>query len=75
VLGSNQQLAALLPSFYVEFGDWRRLFTIFTQYDHLTPEELQRVAADYLVPAGRTIAYISPATEPALSAPAAGSAQ
>jgi zinc protease len=72
MLGSNEQIAALLPSFYVEFGDWRRLFTIFTQYDRLTPEELQRVASEYLVPSGRTIAYIAPAPEPAISTTVGG---
>lgn len=64
LLGSNQQLAALLPAFYANYGDWRRLFTVAADYDRLTPEELQRVALQYLIPAGRTVAYLTNGPEP-----------
>jgi predicted Zn-dependent peptidase len=63
-LGSNQKLAALLPSFYANHGDWRALFAIAPQYDRLTSEELQRVALQYLIPAGRTVAYRTNPPEP-----------
>jgi predicted Zn-dependent peptidase len=63
-LGSNQQLAALLPSYYVTYGDWRKLFTVANDFDHLTAEELQRVAVQYFIPANRTIAYITNVAQP-----------
>jgi predicted Zn-dependent peptidase len=61
VLGNNQLLASLLPSYYVNYGDWRRLFTGTSQYDQLTAEDLQRVALLYFTPSSRTTAYITPA--------------
>ena len=63
-LGSNQQLAALLPSYYVTYGDWRKLFTVANDFDHLTAEELQRVAVQYFIPANRTVAYITNPAQP-----------
>jgi predicted Zn-dependent peptidase len=59
-LASNQELAALLPAYYADYGDWRKLFTAAAEYDRLTAEDLQRVALQYLVPAGRTVAYMGP---------------
>jgi predicted Zn-dependent peptidase len=67
-LGSNQRLATLLPSYYVDYGDWRRLFTASADYDRVTAEDVQQVALRYLVPANRTVAYIS-------GAPQAGAAE
>ena len=67
LLGSNQQLAALLPAYYAGYGDWRKLFTATTGFDHLTGEDLQAVAARYFAPAYRTVAYY--ADESQLPAP------
>jgi predicted Zn-dependent peptidase len=64
LLGGNQTLAAILPAFYVNYGDWRRLFTVTAEYDKLTAEDLQRVASQYLVPAGQTVAYITTSPGP-----------
>jgi zinc protease len=64
MLGSNQQLAALLPSYYVNYGNWRRLFTDLTLYDQVTAEDLQRVASQYFIPANRTIGYIATGPQP-----------
>ena len=75
ILGSNRQLANLLSAFYAGYGDWRRLFAVFTQYDRLTGEELQRVALEYLNPAGRTVAYITAGPEPGTSATIPGGLQ
>ena len=63
LLGSNRELAALLPAYYANYGDWRRLFTVAADYDRLTAQELQRVATQYLNPAGRTVAYITSPAE------------
>jgi predicted Zn-dependent peptidase len=67
ILGSNQQLAALLPHFYANYGDWRRLFTVAPEYDKLTAEALQRVALQYLIPSERTVAYITSPPQPGSS--------
>lgn len=63
-LGSNQRLAALLPAYYVSYGDWRRLFAVAAAFDRVTAEDLQRVALQYLNPAGRTVAYLTSPPEP-----------
>jgi zinc protease len=63
-LGSNQQLAALLPSYYMNYGDWRKLFTTVADYDRLTAEDLQRVAVQYFIPSNRTLAYITSSAQP-----------
>jgi predicted Zn-dependent peptidase len=65
LLGSNRRLAALLPYYYVNFGDWARLFTAVGEYDRLTAAEVQRVALKYLTPSGRTVAYITTGPESA----------
>jgi predicted Zn-dependent peptidase len=56
-LASNAGLAAELCSYYVSFGDWRKLFTEFDDYEKVTAEDVQRVAKTYLVPERRTVAY------------------
>jgi len=75
ILGSNQQLAALLPSFYADYGDWRRLFAVAAEYNRLTAEELQRVAMQYLIPTGRTVAYITTPPQPGSAASNPGGPQ
>jgi len=67
ILSSNQNLAAVLPAFSARYGDWRRLFTVTPEYDRLTAEDLQRVAVQYLIPAQRTVAYVSNPPEPGSS--------
>ena len=73
ILGSNREMAALLPSYYFDFGDCRRLFTATGEFDRLTAEDIQRVALQYFQPGNRTVAFISP--PPAAGAHAAGVAQ
>ena len=75
LLGNNRTLAAILPVFYARYGDWRRLFTIGADYDRLTAEDLQRVAAEYLIPAGRTVVYLTAQPEGGGSATNPGVAQ
>jgi predicted Zn-dependent peptidase len=75
LLGSNQRLAAFLPAFYVNYGDWRRLFAVAAGYDRVTPEDLQRVALQYLIPAGRTVAYLTSPPEPGSSISSPGGPQ
>jgi predicted Zn-dependent peptidase len=72
LLGGNQELAALLPEFYCNYGDWRRLFTLGAVYDRLTAADIQRVAAQYLIPVGRTVAYLGSQPRPGNSSNAGG---
>ncbi len=56
-LASNSGLASELCSYYVAYGDWRKLFTELDEYNKVTAEDVQRVAKMYLVPEHRTVAY------------------
>jgi predicted Zn-dependent peptidase len=67
VLGNNQQLAALLPAYYADYGDWRRMFTAVNEVDRITVEDLQAVAARYFTPVNRTVAYYTDAAQPVSS--------
>jgi predicted Zn-dependent peptidase len=56
-LGSNAGLASELCSYYVNYGDWRTLFTELDDYNKVTAADVQRVANTYLVKEHRTVAY------------------
>lgn len=56
-LDSNSGLASELCSYSANYGDWKRLFTELDEYDHVTADDVQRVARKYLIPATRTVAY------------------
>ena len=75
LLGSNQQLAALLPEYYASYGNWRKLLTVAAEYQRLTAEELQRVAMQYLIPASRTVAYMTSPPQPGSAASNSGGQQ
>ena len=65
-LDSNSGMAAELTSYYVNYGDWRKLFTGIDEIDRITADDVQRVARRYLVPETRTVAYtIAPPEAPA----------
>ena len=55
-LASNSGLAAELCSYYVNYGDWRKLFTELDDYNKVTADDVQRVAKTYLVKEHRTVA-------------------
>lgn len=56
-LDNNAGLASELCSYYVAYGDWRKLFTELDEYNRITADDVQRVAKTYLVPSTRTVAY------------------
>ncbi len=56
-LDSNSGLAAELCTYAVNYGDWRRLFTELEDYNRVTADDVQRVAATYLIESARTVAY------------------
>jgi predicted Zn-dependent peptidase len=59
IMGNNRDLASLLPNYYVQYGDWHKLFTETSAVTSLTADDLQRVAAQYFTPANRTVAYLT----------------
>lgn len=59
-LDSNPGLASLLTEYHAIYGDWRKLFTSLDDLDHVTADEVQRVAQECFVPQKRTVAYLVP---------------
>jgi predicted Zn-dependent peptidase len=56
-LASNTGLAVELCSYYMNYGDWRKLFNELEDYEKVTADDVQRVAQTYLVKDHRTVAY------------------
>src|SRR5579859_3977559 len=56
-LDSNAGLAQLLTSYYVNYGDWRKLFTSIDDINKVTASDVQRVAQQYFVTNARTTAF------------------
>jgi predicted Zn-dependent peptidase len=56
-LASNTGLAVELCSYYVNYGDWRKLFTELDDINKVTADDVQRVAKTYLMADHRTVAY------------------
>ena len=67
-MDSNSGMAQALTSYYVNYGDWRRMFTEIDEVAKVTADDVQRVARQYLVPETRTVAYT---VAPVRKAPAA----
>ena len=72
-LDSNSGMAEEMTSYYVNYGDWRKLFTGIEEIDKVTADDVQRVAKQYLIPQTRTVVYTVPPAAP--KAAAGGSEQ
>ncbi|MDQ2944536.1 MAG: insulinase family protein [Acidobacteriota bacterium] len=72
-LDSNSGMAEEMTSYYVNYGDWRKLFTGIQEIDKVTAEDVQRVARQYLVPQTRTVVYTVPPVAAKAAAASAGS--
>ena len=57
---SNSRMAALLTYAEVVLGNWQLLFDQIKSIQAVTPEDIQRVANNYLVNKHRTVAEIVP---------------
>jgi predicted Zn-dependent peptidase len=55
----NADLAALLPAYYAEYGDWRSLFRELDDSSKVTAEAVQRAAIKYFTPVNRTVVYLA----------------
>ncbi len=64
-LDSNSGLAQLLTSYYVNYGDWRKLFTSIDDINQVTAGDVQRVAQKYFVTNARTTAFDFQPAQPA----------
>jgi predicted Zn-dependent peptidase len=56
-LDSNSGMAEQLASYYVNYGDWRKLFTGIDDIRKVTADDVQRVVREYFTPASRTVVY------------------
>jgi predicted Zn-dependent peptidase len=56
-LDSNSGMADQLTFYYVNYGDWRKLFTAIDDIGKVTADDVQRVAQEYFTPATRTVVY------------------
>jgi predicted Zn-dependent peptidase len=56
-LDSNSGLAAQLPSYEVNYDDWRVMFTGLQDIEKVTADDVQRVIREYFVPEARTVVY------------------
>ncbi len=54
-LDSNSGLAGALASTWMEYGDWRKIFTDLEELDKVTPADVQRVAKAYFTPRNKTV--------------------
>ncbi|HKI94402.1 MAG TPA: pitrilysin family protein [Gemmatimonadales bacterium] len=61
---NNSTRIGLELSEWVSMGDWRMLFLYRDRLKTVTPAEVQRVAARYLVPSNRTVGEFIPTKEP-----------
>jgi predicted Zn-dependent peptidase len=50
-------MADQLAFFYVNYGDWKKLFTGLGDIDKVTAADVLRVARQYFVESGRTVAF------------------
>jgi predicted Zn-dependent peptidase len=58
-LDSNAGLAEQLNFYYVNYGDWRKLFTQLDEYDKINADDVMRVAKKYFIPQTRTVARLT----------------
>jgi len=60
-LDSNSGMADQLTFYHVNYGNWRKMFTGLEEINRVTADDVRRVARQYLVDEGRTVAYsVSP---------------
>jgi predicted Zn-dependent peptidase len=58
-LDSNAGLAEQLNFYYLNYGDWRKLFTQLDEYDKINADDVMRVAKKYFIPQTRTVARLT----------------
>lgn len=63
---ANSSSLAISLSSYIALGDWRLYFLQRDRMEKVTPADVQRVAAKYLVTSNRTLGYFIPADKPDL---------
>jgi len=56
-LDNNLGMAEQLTFYRVNYGDWRKMFTGLDDIDKVTAADVRRVAGEYFVESGRTVAF------------------
>ena len=59
-LDSNLSLGVDLASFELISGGWRNLLAWYREVQQVGPEDLTKVAREYLIPSRRTVAWLEP---------------
>ena len=59
-LDSNEGLATQLTFYYVNYGNWQKMFTGLDDIDRVTADDVQRVARTYFIPEHLTETWIAP---------------
>jgi predicted Zn-dependent peptidase len=62
-LASNEGMAALLPEYEANTGDWRNLFNQLQRIEAITPADVQRVAQEIFQPSKVTVGRLLPQAE------------
>jgi len=68
-LDSNSGMAEALTFYYVNYGDWHKLFTSIDDINKVTADDVLRVAKKYLIADTRTVAYTVRPAAPPVAAP------
>ena len=55
-LDNNPGMASELAFYHVNYGNWKKMFTGLDEIDKVAAADVQRVAGEYLVEVGRTVA-------------------
>ncbi len=64
-LDSNAGMASQLTYYYMNYGDWRKLFTGLDDINKVTVDDVQRVAKTYFTEPERTVAFTAQPKEEA----------
>ncbi len=73
-LNNNLGLAMHMTDYHMLFGDWRELFRYIHRFDHVTKEDIRRVAQALFQPTNRVVGMIETETPPGVAIPTSASA-
>ncbi len=72
-LNNNLGLAMHMTDYHMLFGDWRELFRYIKRFDHVTKEDIRRVAKALFQPTNRVVGKIETVPPPEMVMPASAS--
>ncbi len=69
-LNNNLGLAMHMTDYHMLFGDWRELFRYIRRFDHVTKDDIRRVAKTLFQPTNRVVGMIETVPPPEVAIPA-----